>query len=36
MFGREIDLTSTTSGQYCIPLGRFLNAMQSKNDEMVN
>ena len=36
MFGREIDLTFTTSGHYCIPLGRLSNAMQSKDDESSN
>ena len=36
MFGREIDLMFTTSGRYCIPLGRLSNAMQSKDDESSN
>ena len=36
MFGREIDLTFTTSGHYCIPLGRLSNAMQSKHDQSSN
>ena len=36
MFGREIELTFTTSGHYCIPLGRLSNAMQSKDDESNN